>query len=462
MNKTDWFILALIITSSVIYVGCRKIDFFVQPYEKADNSIVTELRNWVTNKKQIVSYSYQLSGLDSLILEAQWSNTIICKVSNDKTLFYVPLNNQTIGLEFFYDNELRKIDSGNIIKTSENSLQSVHEIMNGVRTYYELVIMKSFAATKFSGKISSYSIFNSFQYDYTFSNGKIVSRGFVANKPKESTTAKVKSNGTTEIKLNAEYFCEPWGHFTEWSNGMVTLDYTYMVCTQCTTTSIDIKSGEQFVKANCSGSGNTGGDPGGPVPIINFWNNIKDTCLRKLLEATLINVHQLTYEVLMNEYPESVYTSFNYTQVNMGTSGETVTNGLTYTDIHVASNGHRSVNIVLNIDALKSSSQEFNASVIMHEALHAMIVAGGDIVASNFVHHSAMANNYIEILAADLRGLFPNLPVVDSYALAWNGISIDLPDAWNALPEPTRQQYDAIARDYWMNGPKGTRPTSCN
>ncbi len=462
MKTKTLFILAAIITSTAIYLGCKKIDFFVQPYEKADNSIVTELRNWVINKKQTASYSYQLTGLDSLVLEAKWSNTIACKVSNDKTLFYVPLNNQAIGLEFFYDNQLKRIDSGNIIKTSESSLQPVNEAMNGVRTYYEIVIMKSSAAAKFSGKITSYSIFNNFQYDYTFSNSKIVSRGFVANKPSESTNAKVKSNSTKAIKLNAEYYCEPWGHFTEWTNGMVTLDYTYMLCTQCTTTSIGIKSGEQFVKTNCSGSGNTGGDPGGPVPIISFWNNIKDTCLQKLLEATLTNVYQLTYEVLMNEYPESVYTAFNYTQLNMGASGETVTNGLTYSTINVASNGQRSVNIVLNMDALKSSSQEFNASVIMHEALHAMIVAGGDLVATNFVHHSAMANNYIEILAADLRGLFPNLPVVDSYALAWNGISIDLPDAWNALSETTKQQYEAIANDYWMNGSKGTRPTSCN
>lgn len=454
-------ILLCVCIASLIYVGCKKIDFFEHTYDQADKSIVTQLKSWVADKKQAASYPNQVVGLDSLLIEADWSKTIVSKVSPEKSLFYVPLNNSTIGLEFFYDIQLKRIDSGNIIKTSTRLAHTNDEAMNAIKTYYETVIMKKHTSLQFSGTISSFSIFNSFQYDYTFSKGSIVSRGFVASKPNSSTTAKIKSNNTKEIKLNTEYYCEPWGHFTQWTNGMITLDYTYLVCTTCTTTSIGIKSGELFIKTNCTNSGNTGGDPGNPVPIISFWNNVSDTCLRKLLESTLTNIYGLTYDILINEYPTSAYTAFNFTQVNRGITGPLIINAETEPIINVAANGQRSVNILLNMDALSLCSQEYKAAVLMHEAIHAMIISGGDMLNNNFVHHNYMANNYVEIIAADLRAQFPNLQG-DAYALAWAGMDFQSTNAWAARPQSARTQDSATLRNYWIGGSKGARPTSCN
>lgn len=440
------------------FSGCKKVDLSLPKYETVDEVMISKLRNWVNDKK-VTANTQQVDGLDSLLINAKWNQTILNRVSKEKSLFYVPLNNTTVGLEFFYDNQSRQIDSGNIIKTSVNSLQKSDHAMRAITTYYETVILKMSSSQNFTGSISAYSILNSFLYDYNFSKGEIISRGIVVPKLNLGNTLKKRSNSVSGKKLNAEYTCETWGHFTLWTSGLVTLDYTYLVCTSCVTTSIGISTGQQYIKSNCSSSGGT---PADPVPLINFWNNLTNPCLKQLLENVMSNAYQLTYDVLQTQYPNSAYTAFNYVQMNLGSTGNIITNGATSPMINTAPDNRTYINIILNADVLPFVSQEYAAVTMMHEALHAMIVAGGTLVASNFIHHNEIANNYVEIMAADLRATFSNLSAKDSYALAWSGLNFRDTNAWNALSESLRIEYDQILEEYWMNGTKGTRPTNCN
>ncbi len=76
--------------------------------------------------------------------------------------------------------------------------------------------------------------------------------------------------------------------------------------------------------------------------------------------------------------------------------------------------------IHLNKDVLSTSSQEYIAATIMHEALHAYMDYQGIDIGDE--QHKAMAAKYINTMATDLKNMFPTLTNDAAYALAWGGL----------------------------------------
>jgi hypothetical protein len=82
------------------------------------------------------------------------------------------------------------------------------------------------------------------------------------------------------------------------------------------------------------------------------------------------------------------------------------------------------LNIVIQLDNghLPSYSQQYIARVIMHEALHAYIVANGSANTTNVLQHETMMQNYVVTMATSLQQMFPGLSDSDAKNLALGGL----------------------------------------
>jgi len=97
--------------------------------------------------------------------------------------------------------------------------------------------------------------------------------------------------------------------------------------------------------------------------------------------------------------------------------------------------------IDLNAVTLATSSKEFIAATIMHEALHAYLDSKG--IAIGDAQHDVMAANYVNSMANDLMAMFPGLIKDAAYSLAWGGLENThlYSNPGTSVYIPTGQQY---------------------
>ncbi|MEI8073246.1 MAG: hypothetical protein WCH78_00750 [Bacteroidota bacterium] len=201
--------------------------------------------------------------IDSLLSIADWQKAIQTNVANGKSILYIPIQSSELGIEFFYDNAKKRIDSGNLVKIETKKLALANSEIVAAKTYYETVILGKASSNPFSGIIHTYSITANFLYDYTFEGGKIISHGIVAPKLGHQTIK--KANGLQVYSQT----CEEWGYYIIWEIGPPTLLYTFWVCSgmpDCppvSTLAISIGAGKQYVGVNCAPPPGSGGSPSG-------------------------------------------------------------------------------------------------------------------------------------------------------------------------------------------------------
>jgi hypothetical protein len=258
-------VVSLLLLSLIMQYGCKKAAEETPIFYTPEVSSINIMKTWMTHQKQFVSMNVQLR-IDSLLSNADWQKVIQTKVSDGKSIFYVPLHSSELGIEFFYDNTKKSIDSGNLIKVESKGTVSTNAEIVASKTYYETVILRKASSNPFSGIIHTYSIGAVFLYEYTFDSGKIISHGIVAHHL--NNQAIKKANG---LHVNAQ-FCEEWGFYIIWEYAPPTLVYTFWVCSgmpDCppvSALSISIGAGKQYVGVNCAAPPSDGGSPGGGVP----------------------------------------------------------------------------------------------------------------------------------------------------------------------------------------------------
>lgn len=251
INQKNYKIHLIILILSIIYVGCIKNVITDDFTLRSNNKSITAMQNWLSVQKDNATTISNQNNIDSLIKNAEWGKSIQMISSNENIVIYVPLINSPIGLEFFLNHKTMNIDSGNIVKIiSKENISNSSKII-GIMAYYENIVLNSNQLSKFNGTITSFSIINKFLYDYTFEDGKIISHGIIAPKI-ETSNNNIKTN-SIKFDLN----CQEWAHYTYWTNGDITMDYTYLVCGSdpCKDVAVNISNGETQIRSNCSGSG---------------------------------------------------------------------------------------------------------------------------------------------------------------------------------------------------------------
>lgn len=343
--------------------------------------------------------------IDSLLLLADWDNGDIEKVSSSKSIIYVSLKNSVTGLAFFYDTNNKSIDSSNLIyiKAANNSF--LNKPIKAVVSYYVTEILKRDYALGFSGTFASYTLRNKYQHEYGFKDGVILWRKFMAPKSRTDVTTK-KSNTSKK-----DYFeCEWWGNFTRWADGSITLNYVYQVCYECQTTSIGITTGGQYIKNQCGGGGGSSSSSTNTTLLGDIFVSLQHPCFSEVYNKLITSgmSTQIT-NILRNTF--GLNSKMNLRLYDVSTISDPNPDKIIFARTPFASfdeYGFINIEIALNISTMGEASQEFIATVIMHEICHAYLHANQINPAQQ---HQSILDNYTSAIANSLRVVFPNSSV---------------------------------------------------
>ena len=433
-------------------ISCNKKDFRIN--EK--NSFITEvktdaLKGWM-NSKISNSMGYEKEFIDSLNRIIEWGGIKGRVVSSTKEILYLPLKNSAIGITFYYDFKSKLIDSCNLVLVKQLN-DKIHEFpLLGLASYYQSYLLKHRNTTDFTGTITFYSMTNKFQEDFGFKKGNIFRRGFVAPKLNQHKENKIKSNQQWDG-------CTVWGNFTLWSDGSITLDYTYLVCSDCQTASVNLKTGNQFLKSNCGGGGGGGGE------IINYeiWNKISDSCLKVLVDRLVNSANRVTIPLakplIRDVLSESFFASYNLNSsylknknlvfsINNNIEREAIYAYNPYTLIPSVVTDYYPDTIFINSSKLANASQEYITSVILHEMAHSVLTRHG-INTGILNQHGWMTLNYVEQLSLSLRSFYPNLDLNSGNSMALQGLGAFPPDL--SLLNKYGFNNDNTSSNHWQN-----------
>lgn len=428
---TNTILLKIFAGAFLVYlISCNKKDFRSNVFDNYRAELKVEnLKNWMNYKASNV-IGYEKDFIDSIIKIIEWKKIKGNVVSNTKEILYLPLRNSPIGVAFFYDYRSNLIDSCNLVLVRQLNNKIHDNPILGVISYYSSFLLKNTNTNDFTGTVTFYSITNKFQDDFGFKKGSIFKRGFVA--------PKLNSNINNKIKSNQEFEdCTVWGHFTMWSDGSITLDYTYLVCSGCQTTSVNLRNGNQFLKSNCAGGG--GGDP-----IINYeiWNKITDSCLKVLVDRLVNSANRVSIP-LAKPLIRDILTESFFSIYNLNNSILKNKNLVFIIDMNINKAAKYRPNstfgnnftadivqdtILINPSLIDPSdsitaSQEYYASIILHEIVHSILertsLFSPDLRSSQ---HELMAFNYVNQFSSTIRTFFPNMSLTSANSLALQGL----------------------------------------
>jgi len=145
-------------------------------------------------------------------------------------------------------------------------------------------------------------------------------------------------------------------------------------------------------------------------------NNVKDPCLKKMVDSTISkNVTNQINSLIQNVFGGSTSVNLEFTDV---TTLPPVADGYTPPNNGIV-NGRLDAQIQLDVNHLPNYSQEYIARVIMHESLHAYLDAKG---ISDQLQHEDIMVNYVTKMASSLQQMFPGLSSTDAKNLALGGL----------------------------------------
>lgn len=273
-------VLLILLFILSIQISCRKINAYESEVSHSlQTPLVNKLKAWL-KEQSLTATTDQYLFIDSLINYSIWEQGKRIDVPDQKSIIYVPVKNSTIGVGFYYDPRLQLVDSGAIVKIEQIGITKEVNEFDAFQSYYYASKKSKIEQTNFSGYVSTYSVFNDYKHTLGFIKGSLKWEGFVAPKPKSEGGGSIKSD--IYQKQDTGDGCQLWGHFVRWADGVVTLQYTYWVCSGCQTTSININTRAIYLKSDCGGGGSTYSE------ILNaVWNYILNACLHRIVENTV-------------------------------------------------------------------------------------------------------------------------------------------------------------------------------
>lgn len=415
--------------------GCRKIDS--SDFNNSD-LIKDKVLLWMDEQK--INDANANSFIDSLKLSAQWQKASATSINNSEYLIYVPVkyNSNLTGLTLIVNKKNEQIETGYL---SEIKIKEVAEIKT-VSPQKIILDFYQYKRNGFSGSISAYNITNRFLWEMGYKNGYntykkkfgnysylINSKGSINEVSVNKVHEKLLSQGTNS--------CTYFYLVTTYSDGSQDWEYLGVSCTggDCEQTKVISKNGEDEIKTFCGGGGGSSSSSNNTQRIV---NSITNPCLRSIVNNIINNN-------LTNAVNDILTNVFNGLYLNNLTFDESTTiHDLQGNILEAQTSGNfgptvtgLNININLNPNELAGASQEYIASVIIHEVVHAELISNGTIL-----QHSTMLKSYIDKMAGSLVSFFPNLTVQQALSLSLRGLGEEVQNS---------PAFDAVLAIYGFN-----------
>lgn len=280
--------------------------------------------------------------------------------------------------------------------------------------------------TDFTGMVFYFTPKGQYVSGYAYKNGHRL-------KPASANAPASAGMKTTAGKLQLmELSCVAWymGHYVD--GELVSYDYMYTICTGddgsggggtpvppaplCPPGTTAINPGSNLQIMEDTGGGETGLDPDGgdgfpppaqtPCTVPAIIDSVKNPCLKAMVDSIMsANIKGKIDSMIQNVFGGTKTLNLTFTDqkamVNSTDDGEDI-------PFYIDPNNPAtlvSVSINLNAGTLATSSREFIAATVMHEALHAYLDSKG--IAIGDAQHDVMAANYVTTMASDLMMMFP-------------------------------------------------------
>lgn len=164
-------------------------------------------------------------------------------------------------------------------------------------------------------------------------------------------------------------------------------------------------------------------------------DRINNPCLKNVWDAIKSNTENKITDLLHSTFGQNHTINFKIVDGNIdggGPAKSAVTKNI------LSSTGERffDVKVTLNKNTMPGYSQEYVATTIVHEIMHAYFNENRTFYNQQFQQHQAMAEGYVEHLKDAVTSLFPNMPDKAAYALVLNGFNDMFEQnltGWNAL-----------------------------
>jgi hypothetical protein len=164
------------------------------------------------------------------------------------------------------------------------------------------------------------------------------------------------------------------------------------------------------------------GDVSPEPPRQEIEDDLTDTCFKK----ALIKVSQRNFTDTISKVMQSlVQNSRILVKVSQAESvtvrGQEV-DGVTKDYKYDTETHNFEATIVINAGILNSASQEYTASTIVHETLHAWLQFIAGRITDHDKNHENLATNFVVPMANLYKNVYPNITNKEATALAWGGL----------------------------------------
>ncbi|MBC6111597.1 hypothetical protein ACFOG5_20655 [Pedobacter fastidiosus] len=206
----------------------------------------------------------------------------------------------------------------------------------------------------------------------------------------------------------------------------------------------------------------SGGGTSGSGSSSTIKNNVKDPCLKAMVQAAIDKGIEFTTENTLNSIFD-IGSKVNLNFIQAAFSDDLTDGGATKPKVTYNSDG--SINtfdmtIKLNEKTMPNASKEYISATILHEALHAYFTYLDNGVDFNPAsQHVAMATDkYILWFEKGLKSIYPEISDLDLKALAWGGL--EGTEAYDSLKEKNPYEVGQM----WLTNSQhhdGTKGTKC-
>ncbi len=214
--------------------------------------------------------------------------------------------------------------------------------------------------------------------------------------------------------------CIHWYLVTTYDDGSIDYEYIGNTCSSgCAETKVFSKDSTSQIKILCDNSGSTSSSSNDAT--IDIKNKLLDSCLNKVANLlTNNNLKNAVTNILQNIFSKSTNINISFEESTTITDKNGNSLEAQTKEIIDPITGSKTEVIYLNPNEIpNSASQEYKASLIIHEVIHTYLNINDT---TNLSQHTNMLENYIDAMSTSLKDFFPDMTIMEARSMSLQGL----------------------------------------